>query len=147
VCTLINPGHRDVQLSFRATSPHIKHLRQSLTLTGLNAPTFQKVSENIAAIHELCGRFIGKDSLQDLTAIGGFEEYLAIEMSNRYFTPRRQETLGVIEIPFSADVDPHGLLAKGAGTAFIHTEDNEVYYYERAFKENGEDYRQAALIL
>lgn len=119
----------------------MKHLHQSLTHTGLNTSTFQSVSESIVAIHDFFGRFIGKESLQELTAVGRFEDYLSIDMSNRYFTPRREGTLGVAEIPFSADVDPHGFLAKAGGTALFHSDDNEVHYYERVFKENGDGYR------
>jgi hypothetical protein len=70
-----------------------------------------------------------------------FGEYVSIDMSNRYFTPRRQETLGTTEIPFSTDVDPHGFLAKAAGTSLVHTDENAVHYYERVLKDNGEDYR------
>ena len=119
----------------------MKHLHQSLTHTGLNTSTFQSVSESIVAIHDFFGRFIGKESLQELTAVGRFEDYLSIDMSNRYFTPWREGTLGVAEIPFSADVDPHGFLAKAGGTALFHSDDNEVHYYERVFEENGDGYR------
>jgi len=122
-------------------SPHVRHLRQSLTLTGFNTSTFQSVSENIGAVHDLFGRFIGKDSLQALTCIGGFGEYVSIDMSNRYFTPRREETLGATEIPFSTDVDPHGFLGKAAGSGLFHSDENVVHYYERVFKDNDEDYR------
>ena len=64
------------QLSSRATSPHVKYLHQSLTLTGFNTPTFQSVSENIAAVHDLFSRFVGKELLQELTATGVFWEYV-----------------------------------------------------------------------
>lgn len=128
----------------RAGSPHVRHLRQSLTLTGFNTSTFQSVSENIGAVHDLFGRFIGKGSLQDLTCVSGFGEYVCIDMSNRYFTPRREETLGEIEIPFTADVDPHGFLGQAAGTGLFHGDDNIVHYYERVFRENDEEYRYAS---
>ncbi|KIM38065.1 hypothetical protein M413DRAFT_76431 [Hebeloma cylindrosporum] len=121
-------------------SVHVKHLRQSLTVTGLNTATFQTVSENIGAVHHFFKRFIGKDALQDITAIGQFEEYMSIDMGNRYFTPRRDAPLAT-ETPFSADVDPHGYLMNAAGTTLIHMEENEVYYYERILEENGTDYR------
>ena len=93
----------------RVGSPHVRHLRQSLTLTGFNTSTFQSVSENIAVVHELFGCFLGKDSLQPLLCVSGFGEYVSIDMSNRYFTPRWDETLGTTEIPFSPDVDPPAL--------------------------------------
>jgi hypothetical protein len=118
----------------------VKHLWQSLTLTGLNTATFQSVSENIIAIHHLFQRFLGKDCIQDLTAIGQLEDSLSIDMSNRYFTPRRDGQCAT-EIPFSTDVDPHGFLTKVAGTSLLHSEDNEVYYYERVSDGNRGDQR------
>ena len=84
---------------------------------------------------------MGKDSVQDLTVISQFEDYLAIETSNRYFTPRRQGTLGVKEISFSTDVDPHGFLANAAGNGLFHSEDNEVQYYEKISNETTGGYR------
>jgi len=51
-------------------------------------------------------------------------------MSNRYFTPRRQETLGAPEVPFSSDIDPHGFLQQATGNALFHGEENVVHYYE-----------------
>jgi len=99
------------------------------------------VSENIAAVHDLFGHFVGKESLQELTATGMFGEYVSIDMSNCYFTPCRQETLGTTEIPFSTDVDLHGFLVKAAGTSLVHTDENAVHYYERVLKNNGKDYR------
>ena len=119
----------------RVGSPHVRHLRQSLTLTGFNTSTFQSVSENIATVHELFGHFIGKDSLQPLTYISGFGEYVSINMANRYFTPRWAETLGATEIPFSTNVDPHGFLGKAAGSGLFHSDKNVVHCYERVFKD------------
>ena len=78
----------------------------------------QTDARSSVAIQEFFKRFMGKDSVQDLTVISQFEDYLAIETSNRYFTPRRQGTLGVKEISFSTDVDPHGFLANAAGNGF-----------------------------
>ena len=129
------------QLSPGPTSPHVRHLHQSLTLTGSNALTFQSVSENIAAVHDLFSCFVSKELLQELTATGIFGEYVSINMSNCYFTPHQQKTLGTTEIPFSTDVDPHGFLTKAAGTSLVHTDENTVHYYERVLKDNGKDYR------
>jgi hypothetical protein len=97
--------------------------------------------ENIVVIHNFLGHFIGKDLIQELTAVGRFEDYLSIDMSNCYFTPRRKGTLGVAKIPFSADVDPHGFLDKAGGTTLFYSNNNKVHYYERVFKENGDGYR------
>ncbi|KIM35729.1 hypothetical protein M413DRAFT_32286 [Hebeloma cylindrosporum] len=124
-----------------ASSVHVRHLRQSVSLTGFNTSTFETVCENIAAIHDFFASFIGKDSLQELTSIGRFEDHRCIDTSNRYFTSRRQGTSGPKEIPLKPDVDPHGYLMAAAGTALYHSEENEVYYYERVVKDDGDDYR------
>ena len=131
-------------MTFSSTSSHVKYLRQGVTITGLNTATFQRVSENINAIHHFFARFIGKDSLQPLTVVSHFEEYLSIETSNRYFTPRRAGTIGATEIPFSPHVDPHGYLARGAGSKFFHSEDNEVRYYEKITEDRDAGYKYAA---
>ena len=92
-------------------------------------------------VHELFRCFIGQDSLQELTSVSAFGEYVSIDMSNCYFTPHWEETLGATEIPFSTDVDPHGFLAKAAGMGLFHSKENIMLYYERVFKDNDEDYR------
>ena len=35
------------------------------------------------------------------------------------------------------EVDPNGYLAKAAGTTYVHTEENKVYYFEKAEKRWG----------
>ena len=75
-----------------------------------------------------------------------FEEFLSIEMSNRYFTPRRGRAPGADEIPFSMDVDPHGLLAMASGKGFFHSADNEVLYFEKVLEERGEGYKYVLFV-
>ncbi|KAF8906960.1 hypothetical protein CPB84DRAFT_1635248, partial [Gymnopilus junonius] len=53
----------------------------------------------------------------------------ALEMSNRYFTPRKQAQ-EVEELTFGHDVDPKDILKKAAGNCLVHIEDNVVQYYE-----------------
>jgi len=118
----------------------VKHLQQSLTLTGLDTATFQNVSENIIAIYHLFQCLLGKNSIQDLTAIGQIEGLLSIDMSNHYFTPR-WDGLSATGIPFSTDIDPYGFLTKAAGTSLFHSKDNKVYYYEQVSDGNGGDHR------
>ena len=36
--------------------------------------------------------------------------------------------------PLTAEVDPLGSLLKAAGSAYVHTEDNKVYYFEKTGK-------------
>lgn len=115
----------------------MKYLRQSISLTGFNTPTFKRVSENIHAIQEFFQRFIGKDSLQELTVIGDFEDALSIDMGNRYFTPHRGALPGSMAIPFSSDVDPHSYLFKAGGSTLFHSEDNIVGYYTKVLDQTG----------
>ena len=63
----------------------------------------------------------------------------ALELSNRYFTPRKDMAEGG-ELFLSVDIDPYGYLAKAAGTALCHTEENAVLYFERQGS-NDDDYR------
>ena len=62
----------------------------------------------------------------------------ALELSNRYFTPRKDMAEGG-ELVLSTDIDPYGYLAKAAGTALCYTEENAVLYFERQGS-NDDDY-------
>ena len=63
----------------------------------------------------------------------------ALELSNRYFTPRKDTADGG-ELILSADIDPYGYLANAAGRALCHTEENAVLYFERQGS-NDNDYK------
>ena len=59
-----------------------------------------------------------------------FEEWPAIEVANRYFTPKAVARLEDIR-PIGADVDPFGILQRAASSSFVHTEENRVLYFQR----------------
>jgi hypothetical protein len=65
-----------------------------------------------------------------------YEEFPAIDVANRYFTPRGSADSKEIQ-PLTAEVDPNGYLAKAAGTTYVHTEENKVYYFEKAIDGKG----------
>ena len=54
----------------------------------------------------------------------------ALELSNRYFTPRKDMEEDD-ELVLSADIDPYGYLSQAAGTGLCYTEENAVLYFER----------------
>ena len=54
----------------------------------------------------------------------------ALELSNRYFTPRK-DIAEDNKLILSADIDPYGYLANAAGTTLCYTEENAVQYFER----------------
>jgi len=64
-----------------------------------------------------------------------FQGHLSIDVGNRYFTPL-QHALQDRQISFSPTIDPDNILSEAMGEEFVHTEDNEVEYYE-AGKEAG----------
>ena len=65
----------------------------------------------------------------------GFQGHLSMDVSNRYFTPC-QHALQDPHISFNPVIDPDNILSQAMGEEFVHTEDNEVEYYE-ARKEAG----------
>lgn len=117
-------------------SRNAKFLRQSVQVTGLGNKSFDGLSADIARIQALFKRATGP-YFQDEAAMSQFEEFLAIDASNRYFnarTGRNQED----ECPITADIDPKGYLTKAAGNLFVHTEENKVWYYEKHKGSTGE---------
>lgn len=53
-----------------------------------------------------------------------------IDLSNRYFTPVADKSPEQPAVAFSKEVDPRGLLSSSLGSSLVHTEDNEVLYFE-----------------
>ena len=95
---------------------------------------------NIAEVHALFGRVVGNDRLQACAIYTTFDGAAAVEMSNRYFTPKNEVPDAGAAIVLSEDVDPLGSLSRAAGTGYLHTADNQVYYFERQMK-NKDDHR------
>ena len=63
-----------------------------------------------------------------------FDGVAAVEMSNRYFTPKNEVPDAAAGIVLGDDIDPLGSLSRAAGTGYIHTADNQVCYFERQMK-------------
>ena len=113
-------------------------MRQSVQVTGLGNTSFENLLADIARIQALFKRAAGP-FLQDEAAVSQFEEFAAIDASNRYFNPRttsgrNQED----ECPITSDIDPKGYLKKAAGDLFVHTKENKVRYYEKHKGKAGE---------
>ncbi|KAF8874509.1 hypothetical protein CPB84DRAFT_1690100, partial [Gymnopilus junonius] len=119
-------------------SSHAQYLRQSVTLVGFQQPTFQRTIDNILEIHAHLGRSVGHNNIETCGIIGDFEGQPSIEMTNRYFTHKRQAGLAK-DITFSEHVDPKGYLENAKGRNYVHIEDNAVYYYEMTTDKFGEN--------
>ena len=106
----------------------MRFLRQSARITGYGNEYFEKLTTNLARIHALFKRAIGPQ-LQDEAGLWQQDGFAAIDASNRYFTLKTGSNQDY-ECSITDDMDPRGYLRKAAGTMYVHTEENKVYYFE-----------------
>ena len=97
-------------------------------------------NNNIAEVHALFGRIVGSDHLQACSIYTTFDGMAAVEMSNRYFTPKNEVPDAAARILLEEDIDPHGNLSTATGNNYVHTAENQVTYFEWQVK-NKDDYR------
>ena len=114
-------------------------MQQSVSITGLHSLTFDKVVHTVAEIHAVFSRAVGTEKLEECQIITSYKGMSALELSNCYFTPRKDMAQGG-ELALSVDIDPYGHLAKAAGTALCYTEENAVLYFEQQGS-NDDDYK------
>ncbi|KAF8953054.1 hypothetical protein BDZ97DRAFT_1767750 [Flammula alnicola] len=88
----------------------VKYLHQSATFTAFGNPVFDKPIENIAAIYAIFKRAIG-DNLVEGDVCSTYEDFSAIDVANRYFTPRGGAASEEIR-PLTTEVDPKGYLER-----------------------------------
>ena len=100
-------------------------------LSGLSLPKF---NDAIMSMHAIFQQQAATGSMEAWIPTS-FQGHPSIDVSNRYFTPS-QHALQERHISFSPAIDPDNVLAEAMGEEFVHTEDNEVEYYE-AHKEAG----------
>ena len=91
--------------------------------------TFDKAAVNLAKIQTIFRQTIGNQLGED-PLYSDFKGYRALDASNRYFTPRDDRS-EMDSTPLGIEVDPHGFLQQAAGSTYVHTTDNKVYYYEK----------------
>ena len=115
----------------------MKYLRQGASLTAFGNSAFDNLFANIALIHTIFRRAIGHQLIED-TSQSSYTEYPGtIDVTNRYFVPKANALPEDIRT-LTTDVDPFGTLTRAAGSAYVHTEENKVYYYEKTGGSNGE---------
>jgi hypothetical protein len=126
-------------MSFRCLTLQIrrkenyKQMRQAVTLTGLGTHKFKASLESILFIHAMFAKHVGKDRLAAWIP-GYFQEHRTVEVWNRYFD---HPSLSSSAIPFHPFVDPQGLLKSIIDGRLLHTEENEVRYYQAAKRADG----------
>jgi hypothetical protein len=121
----------------RATNKRVKYLRQRVSITGMGNASFDHAAINLAKIQAIFKRTIG-NQLEEDPAYSDFNGYRALDTSNRYFTPRNDQSEKDGIFPLGVEVDPHGFLLQAAGGAYIHTADNKVNYFEKSVSKDGE---------
>ena len=103
-------------------------------LTGLSSPKFGDAILSMRAIEDMFRKQVVNETME-MWVTSTFQGHPSIDIGNRYFTPR-QHALQDREVSFSKVVDPENVLSNAMGEEFVHTENNEVEYYE-ARKESG----------
>jgi hypothetical protein len=105
-----------------------------MMLTGLSSSKFNDAIQSIHSIEDIFRRQAVEGNME-VWVPSSFQGHPSIDVGNRYFTPR-QHALQDHHISFSQAIDPDNILTEAMGEEFVHTEDNEVEYYE-ARKEAG----------
>ena len=115
--------------SYCNRQPHRRlYLRQSLMLTGLSSPKFDDAVLSVQAIGDIFQQQVGDGSME-VWVPSAFQGHPSINVGNQYFTPS-QHALQDCQVSFSPVIDPDNILSEAMGGDFVHTEDNEVEYYE-----------------
>ena len=97
-------------------------------LTGLSLAKF---GDGLVSIHTIEDMFRQQvvDETMEKWVTSTFQGHPSIDIGNRYFTPRNH-ALQNREVSFNQIVDPDNILSNAMREEFVHTEDNEVEYYE-----------------
>ena len=103
-------------------------------LTGFGSDIIKKAIDNIHDIHGLFNQEFMQGELEAWTP-GGFGQFDAIDISNRYFT-RQCDMNGEAPVQFSHAIDPENILTNVLSNDFVHIQENVVEYYEAVEKGN-----------
>jgi hypothetical protein len=117
------------------TPARYKFIRQSISITGAGTTTFNEALKAVQEIYTLFHRQFPDGKLESWNT-PDYAGHTAIDISNRYFTPKR-DAPKMEHIPFGEAVDPHGILEDMAKSGYVHGEENKVSYYVCHFDEQG----------
>ena len=108
------------------------YLQQGISLVRYGTTTFENAIMSAQEIYGLFDRNVQDASLEPwaLTATCTAQGSM-LKASNRYLTATR-DAPNMQPIPISPLVDPRGILEKFTkdGFGFLHSEENEVHYYQ-----------------
>lgn len=104
-----------------------RHIRQSVSLTGLGMASFNALVEKMDVIHMMFLNHLPTGSLNE-SSPSYYREEVVITAHNRYFTAAHLVP-NQPRIEFDHKVDPAGHLQSMSNEAFVHVEDNRVEYF------------------
>jgi len=113
---------------YRSALRDRKFKRQSIMLTGFGVDKMETCIKGVQAIFRRFERMLPANTLEEWTPTL-FNGYNAIDMGNRFFTGRHEQSNHEI-VPFKPSVDPDGILEQAMGSDFVHLRENEVEYFE-----------------
>ncbi|KAH6907176.1 hypothetical protein BKA70DRAFT_1428145 [Coprinopsis sp. MPI-PUGE-AT-0042] len=120
-----------------AAKSKARYLKQGVSLTGFNVPSFSTAVEKIGMVYAEFSRNVGEFDLAPLSLVTLGHEGPSIDVANRYFTSRKDDPYGKA-LEFGTGIDPSGILTSCLGQDLLYGEDNVVEYYQRTLnKEDG----------
>jgi hypothetical protein len=69
---------------------------------------------------------------------GKHGNHTSMNLSNRYFTPKR-DAPSMVHVPFDKAIDPKGILEAMTNAGFVHGEENAVQYYLHQVDDKGRE--------
>ena len=102
--------------------------RQAVKLSGLGVTGFEQYIAAVLAIQQVFASHLPADLLERWTP-GTEHGYPILEVSNRYFTHRKEAQDE--EVDMEPTLDPAGLLRSVMPSFACYTADNKVLYFER----------------
>jgi hypothetical protein len=120
-----------------STSKQVRHLRQSVSLTGLGTAYFDEVIDGIKHVLLAFSRCVAVDKLAPCNLIDIRDDCTTIDLSNRYFSLKK-DVPDESRVLLTKDIDPKGFLAHAAGKNYVHGENNMVKYYSYSTGSDGD---------
>jgi hypothetical protein len=101
----------------------------------MGSPTFEQAIASTNEIHGQFERHFPNGQLEDWAGTT-HKDYSAFDISNWYLTPKI-DAPAAEHITFNKLIDPFAILEGMAKSDYIHTEENEVYYYNCLSDDDG----------
>ncbi|KAH7905812.1 hypothetical protein BJ138DRAFT_1017203 [Hygrophoropsis aurantiaca] len=117
-------------LKIRPRPAQVRHIRQHVTVTGLGQKAFDQAVSNLYGIHTMLARQVPPGALESWQP-SEYRGYTALDIQNRYFTPRKFAN-GQAKIAFDKLCDDNHYLEDSSTPELYHTYDNHVDYYAAA---------------